>query len=370
MKCSNCGTEFDGKFCPECGAKAESQEQKAEATPQPIQKPILNQKQKPLFQGVNDSDEKKKIKKPIYKRWWFYLLILIVILIILIKVGSSDSDDTEVESNSVVSTTENKSSLGDYEVEIKDFRLIYNYDDKPVAIVTFSYTNNSDTAESFVWAFVTHAYQNGIEAESTSYFDDDDYDDTNNQSKEIKSGATIEVKEAYLLNDTTTPLEVEVGKSFSFDDTKITKTLDIASKAPAETTTEKSNETIKTETTISNANKYKVKIKSCKLVNDYEGNPVAIVTYSFTNNSSEATSFTWAIETHAYQGGIEAEKAILLTNDDYTKNNNLSKEIKSGATIDVMQAYELNDTSTPLEVEVDKHFSFDDTKITKTFSFN
>lgn len=367
MKCSNCGTEFEGKFCPECGAKSESQK---EAISQPIQQPISNQTQKALFQGTNNSEKKEKIKKPIYKRWWFYLLIVIVLLIILFRAGLNNSDDNESDPNNVINTTENKSSLGDYEVEIKDFRLIYNYDDKPVAIVTFSYTNNSDTAQSFLWAFETHAYQNGIEAESTSYFDDDDYDDTNNQSKEIKSGATIEVKKAYLLNDTTTPLEVEVGKSFSFDDTKITKTLDIASKAPAETTTEKSNDKIKTETTASNSDKYKVKIKSCKLVNDYEGNPVAIVTYSFTNNSSEATSFTWAIKTHAYQGGIEAEKDILLTNDDYTKNNNQSKEIKSGATIDVMQAYELNDTSTPLEVEVGQLFSFDDTKITKTFSFN
>ena len=25
MKCNQCGAEFEGKFCPECGAKAEAE---------------------------------------------------------------------------------------------------------------------------------------------------------------------------------------------------------------------------------------------------------------------------------------------------------------------------------------------------------
>ena len=44
------------------------------------------------------------------------------------------------------------------------------------------------------------------------------------------------------------------------------------------------------------------------------------------------------------------------------------KEIKKGATLEVECAYELNDTTTDIEVEVTETFSFDDEIVTKTFS--
>lgn len=53
MKCKHCGSEFEGKFCPECGTKAEAEETTAS---QPMQ-------QQP--------DVPQQPKKPIYKRMWF-----------------------------------------------------------------------------------------------------------------------------------------------------------------------------------------------------------------------------------------------------------------------------------------------------------
>lgn len=52
MKCNQCGTEFTGKFCPECGAKGI----------EPVQTPV----------------ETKK-NKPFYLRWWFIVLAIIVL---------------------------------------------------------------------------------------------------------------------------------------------------------------------------------------------------------------------------------------------------------------------------------------------------
>ncbi len=183
-----------------------------------------------------------KIKAPWYEKLFIGMLIFIIVFegIIILRLsdsGDSSSSNTSdktvqttksdstsnnsVSNNNVISTTD--SNLGKYKVEIKGCSLTKNYSGKSVAIVTFSYTNNSSEAAAFDWTFVTHAYQNGIEAENT-WYDDDVYGGEDNQSKEIKTGATIEVKEAYLLNDTTSPLEVEVGQSFSFDSTKVTKT--------------------------------------------------------------------------------------------------------------------------------------------------
>ena len=44
------------------------------------------------------------------------------------------------------------------------------------------------------------------------------------------------------------------------------------------------------------------------------------------------------------------------------------KEIKTGATIDVDVAYELNDSESDVVIEVSELFGWTDDKITKTFS--
>lgn len=61
MKCKKCGTEFESKFCPNCGGQAESF---TEATMNEIQ------------------SKTEKTKKPFYKKWWFIIIIIIVIAII------------------------------------------------------------------------------------------------------------------------------------------------------------------------------------------------------------------------------------------------------------------------------------------------
>lgn len=50
MKCNQCGTQFEGKFCPNCGAPAQAE------TPAVEQAPVM-----PVASV--------KAKKPIYKKW-------------------------------------------------------------------------------------------------------------------------------------------------------------------------------------------------------------------------------------------------------------------------------------------------------------
>ena len=51
---------------------------------------------------------------------------------------------------------------------------------------------------------------------------------SDNQTKEIKKGASLDVEVAYELNDSTTPVDIEVKELFSFDEKTLTKTFEIA----------------------------------------------------------------------------------------------------------------------------------------------
>ncbi len=109
---------------------------------------------------------------------------------------------------------------------------------------------------------------------------------------------------------------------------------------------------------------YTVTIDGMQLGKDYQGKQIAIITYTFTNNSPRDVSFTGTIDAEAFQNGVELSTAI-TTEIDASKSLN---QIKTGATTTVQQAYTLTDTS-PVTVEVSELMDFSDTVIAeKTFN--
>lgn len=157
-------------------------------------------------------------------------ITLLCALFVLFALGSGDDTSTTVDqgTDSAQAAADENTSLGAYSVEISDCRIAKDYTGAPVVIVTYKYTNNTnDEPTSFYIAFDDAAFQNGVGLNKAYVLDDDaDYDEAN-QSKEIKKGSTIDVEVAYTLNDTETPVEIEVKELFSFDDKTITKTFDI-----------------------------------------------------------------------------------------------------------------------------------------------
>ena len=88
MKCKQCGTEFEGKFCPECGAKTEAE---TPVTPPPIQQQVYQQ-------SAPAEAKPKKKKKPFFLRWWFILLAIIVVGVIALNAGGNkDNGGTKAE---------------------------------------------------------------------------------------------------------------------------------------------------------------------------------------------------------------------------------------------------------------------------------
>lgn len=135
------------------------------------------------------------------------------------------------------------------------------------------------------------------------------------------------------------------------------------------TTTDQGKDSAQTGETTSNIGAYKVEIQSCRLAKDYEGKDVVIVKYLFTNISNEdAAAFYTSFDDNVYQNGVGLNEAYVLHESANYSADNQTKNIKKGASLEVEVAYELNDLTTDIQVEVKELFSFTDTTITKTFS--
>ena len=200
----------------------------------------------------------------IAKKWWFWVALGVSTILLIAMLGggtdntqnnnsandnysSSENDNSNNQSNNQNNNQDNtqnnnqsnnqnnenankpstSNNLGNYYVVIKSFRLAEDYAGNPIVIVTYSYTNNAKNAESFSSAISTSVFQNGVGLNECYFADDRANYSTDNQYKEVKSGVTLDVEVAYELNDTTTPIEVEIEEWFSYKDEKVTKTFNI-----------------------------------------------------------------------------------------------------------------------------------------------
>ena len=118
----------------------------------------------------------------------------------------------------------------------------------------------------------------------------------------------------------------------------------------------------------SNLGDYNVVIESSRLATDYAGEPIIIVKYTFTNNDDEPAAFWTSLSCEAYQDGIGLNECLIAADSANYSSDNMYKQIKKGATLSVEVAYELNDETTDVEIEVSEWFSFNDKKVTKTFT--
>jgi xanthosine utilization system XapX-like protein len=116
-----------------------------------------------------------------------------------------------------------------------------------------------------------------------------------------------------------------------------------------------------TSATSSAASAYAVTIDGSHKTQDYEGKPVVVVNYTFTNNSDKDVSFMLAVSAKAFQNGVELEHAIITGDADYDGEGAM-KDLKPGASLTVQEGYVLNDTS-DVTVEVGELFNFKDTLI-------
>ena len=106
--------------------------------------------------------------------------------------------------------------------------------------------------------------------------------------------------------------------------------------------------------TAAKSQKYDVQVLGSEIGSDYEGKPVLIVEYAFTNNSDKATSFTVGLTDKAYQNGVENSDIVIADGIDSQQQLN---DVKPGRTYQLKVGYLLQDTETPVEIEISELFS-------------
>ena len=165
-----------------------------------------------------------KSKQPIIKKWWFWAIIAVVVIAIIAGASGSGNGD---QGTGDASSSSGSTTLGNYEIRILSCRLAEDFEGKPVIIVKYKFTNNDDDPTAFYVAFDDKVYQDDIGLNKSYILDDSANYSDDNQTKEIKKGASIEVEVAYELNNTTTPIVVEVSELWSYSDKKVSKTFNI-----------------------------------------------------------------------------------------------------------------------------------------------
>ena len=100
-----------------------------------------------------------------------------------------------------------------YAITIDDCRVTEDYSGAPAIVVTYTFTNNSDEAESFMVAIADKCFQNGVQLD----FGIVDDIDSQSSMNEIKPGASITVEKAYVLDDQS-DVTVECTELISFSD--------------------------------------------------------------------------------------------------------------------------------------------------------
>lgn len=248
--------------------------------------------------------------------------------------------------------------LGEYHVEIKDFQLITDYEGKAAILVSYDFTNNGDEEANAMWSLSDLAYQNGVQLDNAIVMDSSIMN-SDDKMKDLQKGATLEIKEAFLLASDTAPVEFEVSELISADDAKVGKTFAISeggatvlSTAPAGDVTGELGD-------------YTVSIVSYKLSEDYEGAPVIIINLGFTNNGDSTANFMTSIDCSAFQDGVELETAVVVGEDSGNGESQM-RNVKPGAGIPISVAYLLSSETSPVDLQIEELFSFSDKKLETT----
>lgn len=270
----------------------------------------------------------------------------------------ADSEDVPAEQGAEKGLSPS-GALGEYEVNITSCEIVNDVTGCLAALVTYTFANNSAEDKSAVSSVAVRAYQNGVELATAVVMDIE----SDNAIKDLKTGASIEVQQAYTMLSETAPIEIEAEELISFGGEKLGATVEIA----------EGGETVLNEAPEGQVSgtlgDFTVSIVDGAIGEDYSGAPMALFTLGFTNNGDKEATFLGSIRCQAFQDGVELETAIVSDSSLHVADSQL-RNIKPGAGIPVSVAFVLSNTTSPVTIEAEQIVSLNGDVVTMTFSFD
>ena len=128
-------------------------------------------------------------------------LCLLLAALMLLSSLTACGKDKEKDSNLI--------QLGDYELLYKGACIMEDSDGNDAIVLSLDFTNNSKENASYLWSVDETLMQNGTELEVATVYTDYDTFTTviENQFEEVAPGATLEVRTAFVLKDTTSEVK-------------------------------------------------------------------------------------------------------------------------------------------------------------------
>lgn len=140
--------------------------------------------------------------------------------------SNHEDEETSAEESEEESNAE-ETVDSEFNVELLSTSISQDYEGKPVLVVEYNFTNNSDESASFMFSCQDKAFQNGIECDNTVFGCDEI--DSQQQLNEIQPGTTYALKIGYHLQDTTSPVDIEVTSlDFIDEETLLKQTIELS----------------------------------------------------------------------------------------------------------------------------------------------
>ncbi len=144
------------------------------------------------------------------------LSCLLLAVLMLVSITACGKNKTAADPNLL--------KIGDSTLLYKGAYITEDYDGNDALVLTLDYTNNGKSNASYLFNINESAMQNGIELEWATIFTDYDSYETllDNQMKEVAPGATLEIGTAFVLPNTTDPVEVLFEQFIGTESSKLT----------------------------------------------------------------------------------------------------------------------------------------------------
>ena len=144
------------------------------------------------------------------------LFCLILAVLMVLSLTACGKGKTSADSNLL--------KIGDCTILYKGAYITKDDDGNDAIVLTLDYTNNSKSDASYLFGINDSAVQNGIQLEMATIFTDYDAYETllDDQLTQVAPGATLEVCTAFVLDNTTDPVEVTFAQMIGTKSKKIT----------------------------------------------------------------------------------------------------------------------------------------------------